>query len=180
MTLGTFVAVVGPSGAGKDTLLERALAGRPDIVRARRVITRPPSPDTEDFVSVTEREFEGMAMAGQFALTWHAHKLSYGIPSSVRDSLQAGRHVVANLSRRVWPEAKTRFPGAILIWVTAPTEVLAERLAARGREDVADIEARLNRVTDAPPPEAVLIDNGGALEAAVAVLGAALPQPVRG
>lgn len=180
MNQGVFIAVVGPSGAGKDTLIDAALSQRPDIVRARRVITREPSPDTEDFESVSDAAFEGMLLAGALALSWDAHGLSYGIPATVKDDLAAGRHVIANLSRRVWQDAKLRFLLKQLIWVTAPREVLAKRLAARGREDVADIEARLRRQTDAPPPEAVMIDNGGTLEDGVGAFLAALPQPTRG
>ena len=180
MRQGVFIAVVGPSGVGKDTLIDAALEARLDIVRARRVITREPSPETEDFESVSDAAFEGMLLAGAMALSWDAHGLSYGIPAAVRDDLDAGLHVIANLSRRVWPEAKLRFTLKQLIWVTAPEAVLAGRLAARGREDAADIEARLRRQTDAPPPEAVIVDNGGELEDGKTAFLAALPQPVRG
>ncbi|MFK7945336.1 MAG: phosphonate metabolism protein/1,5-bisphosphokinase (PRPP-forming) PhnN, partial [Paracoccaceae bacterium] len=124
--------------------------------------------------------FEGMLLAGTLSLSWDAHGLSYGIPATVKEDLAAGRHVLANVSRRVWPEVKQRFLRKHLVWVTAPVEVLAARLAARGREDVADIEARLRRTTDAPPSEAVFVDNGGDLAAGVAAFRAALPQPVRG
>lgn len=41
MTTGRLFAVVGPSGAGKDTLIAAALAARPDLAIVRRVITRP-------------------------------------------------------------------------------------------------------------------------------------------
>lgn len=180
MTEGMFIAVVGPSGAGKDTLIDRAMTLRPDIVRARRVITRPPSPGTEDFESVSPAAFEALLLTGGLVLSWDAHGLSYGIPASTKDDLAAGRHVIANLSRRVWPEARTRFARCCLIWVTAPVDVLSARLTARGREDASDVEARLQRKTDAPPREAVLVDNGGAVEDGVAAFLGALPQPVRG
>lgn len=180
MRQGVFIAVVGPSGSGKDTLIDRALEARPDIVRARRVITRPPAPGTEDYESVSEAAFEGLALAGGLTLSWDAHGLSYGIPVEVKAELAAGRHVIANLSRRVWPDVKLRFVLKQLIWVTAPLDVLSRRLAARGREEAVDIEARLRRRTDAPPLEAVIIDNDGDLEDGLAAFLAALPQPVSG
>jgi ribose 1,5-bisphosphokinase len=175
MRPGAFIAVVGPSGAGKDTLTDLAMAVRPDLVRARRVITRPPSPGTEDFDSVNDVEFDRMMTKGDLALHWKAHGLRYGIPASVDEDLAAGRSVVANLSRRSLPDAAQRFHDLHVLWITAPVEVLAKRLAARGREDEADIEARLRRKTDAPPPEAVIIDNGGDLNTACAAFLAALP-----
>lgn len=175
MNQGIFIAVVGPSGAGKDTLIGAALAARPDILRARRVITRVPSPGTEDFQSVSDAEFEEMLRIGALVLSWQAHGLSYGIPATVHEDLAAGRHVLANLSRRSWPEARLMFPEHRLISVTAPTEILAVRLMARGREETADIDARLRRSTDTPPPEAFVVENGGPVADGVAAFLAALP-----
>lgn len=176
MTPGALIAVVGPSGAGKDTLIDRALAVRPDLVRARRIITRPPAPGTEDFDSVDESAFDRLISEGALALFWQAHGLRYGVPASVDADLAAGRSVVANLSRRSLPDAAVRFADTRILWITAPVEVLSARLAARGREDQADIEARLRRKTDEAPPEAVIIDNGGDLEEAVAAFLSALPS----
>ena len=51
--IGAVFAVVGPSGAGKDTLIEAARQARPDLVIVRRFITRPESAGGEDFHGVT-------------------------------------------------------------------------------------------------------------------------------
>lgn len=142
------VLVVGPSGAGKDTLLDaarQALAGDPRFRFARRVITRPAEAGGEAHEAVTDAEF---ATRG-FALAWHAHGLRYGIPADIATDLAAGRVVVANVSRGVIAEAAARFPVRV-IEVTAPPEVLASRLAARGRESSADVAARLARNVSVP------------------------------
>jgi ribose 1,5-bisphosphokinase len=47
-------AVVGPSGAGKDLLIQGALAARPDLRLVRRVITRPADSGAEDHEAATE------------------------------------------------------------------------------------------------------------------------------
>ncbi|NKC31510.1 phosphonate metabolism protein/1,5-bisphosphokinase (PRPP-forming) PhnN [Roseomonas sp. BU-1] len=146
------VPVVGPSGAGKDTLMQAArarLAGDARFVFARRCITRPAEAGGEDHLPMTEDAFLAARDAGAFALWWPAHGLFYGIPVAMEADLAAGRVVVANLSRAVLAEAAARYPVRVLN-ITAPLPVLAARLEARGREDAADIAARLAREAALP------------------------------
>lgn len=134
--------IVGPSGAGKDTLIKGVLAERPDLHLVRRVITRPEKAGGEDFEGVTPDEFAVRCDRGDFALTWVAHGLSYGIPKA---QVTAPGDVIFNGSRAALPAAARVFPGLSVILVTAPEIVLAARLAARGRESAQDIRARLTR-----------------------------------
>lgn len=170
-------AVVGPSGAGKDTLIAGALARRPDLRLVRRVITRPTEAGGEDFEGVTEAEFQARLGRGDFALHWAAHGLRYGIP---REQITGPGDVLFNGSRAALPAALATFPGLRVIVITAPPAVLATRLAARGREDAADIRARLDRAAFALPEgvAATVVWNDGAVDAGVDRLLAAL-QPVR-
>ncbi|MEL6997053.1 MAG: phosphonate metabolism protein/1,5-bisphosphokinase (PRPP-forming) PhnN [Pseudomonadota bacterium] len=182
MTRGSFVAVVGPSGAGKDTLIREAMAGRADLMLARRVITRPPAPDSEDYESVDSAEFARRREAGAFALHWVAHGLSYGIPIIVDAQLASGLSVIANLSRNVIETGRQRFESFRVIVVAAPVAVLAERLAQRGRETAEEIAERLERAGFAAPvgDDVITVENGGDLRTAVAAFRAALPQPANG
>ncbi len=146
------VGVVGPSGAGKDTLLDgarAALAGAPGIRFVRRAITRPAEAGGEDHLPMTRDAFEAARDAGAFALWWDAHGLLYGIPADVEPAIARGEVMVANLSRGVLEEAARRLP-TLVVEITAPPEVLAARLSARGREDAADIAARLARQATLP------------------------------
>ena len=170
-------AVVGPSGAGKDTLIAGALRARPGLRLVRRVITRPTEAGGEDFDGVTEADFAARLAAGDFALHWQAHGLRYGIP---RDQVAGPGDVVFNGSRVALPSAMRAFPDLRVIVVTAPDAVLAARLAARGREAEADIRARLARARFALPDgiAAVTVVNDGTPDEGVARLLAAL-QPER-
>lgn len=168
---GLLVAVVGPSGAGKDTLLRLAmaeLAGEPRIRLARRVVTRPCDGSSEDHDTLDEAGFAEAEQAGAFALTWRAHGLSYALPAALVDHVKAGDVVVANLSRRSLGPALTRFKRLAVVEITAPRAVLVERIAARGREDAAEIERRLARAAELEVPAGTLgtlrIDNSGAPE----------------
>jgi ribose 1,5-bisphosphokinase len=148
------VLVVGPSGAGKDTVLgmaRLALAGDPRFRFVRRVITRPADAGGEDHEAVTEDAF----VQRVFALHWQAHGLRYGIPLDVVDDVARGIVVVANVSRGVIAEAARRFPVRV-IEVTAPPEVLIRRLTERGRETADDVAKRLAR--DVPIPDGVSVE----------------------
>lgn len=165
---GKLIAVVGPSGAGKDTLIEGARAARPDLRLVRRVITRPQSAGGEYFEGVSETDFRDRLAAGDFAVHWAAHGLLYGVPIQIDDWLAAGSTVLFNGSRAALGEARVRYPQLGILLVTAPVEVLAERLAARGRETAPDIAQRLARKTDPVPENAVIVSNDGTPAAGIA------------
>lgn len=159
---GRLVLVVGPSGAGKDTLLagaRTALGPDPRIVFARRQITRAPDTGCEDHEAVSVEAFA--ARRDTYALAWEAHGLGYGIGDSITADLAAGRTVVANVSRTVVAEAARRFP-VLVVEITASPEILVRRLAGRGREGAADQLQRLARRVALPAGvESVCIVNDG-------------------
>ena len=153
--MGRLFIVVGPSGAGKDTLLAGAAAADPTLHWARRVITRPQTAGGEPFEGVDVPMFEARLNAGEFALHWQAHGLRYGIPHS---ELADSGDVLVNGSRAALPAIQAMFPGLVVIRISAPSAVLAERLAARGRESVQDIIERLQRASYDVPAGLPVID----------------------
>ncbi len=169
---GRLVLVVGPSGAGKDTLIDAArsvLASDPRYVFPRRVVTRPPSA-AEDNVEIDAAAFLAAAAEGAFALSWTAHGHHYGVPASIEDDLAAGRVVIVNVSRTVIAEARARWAHVEVVEITASAEVLAARIAARGRASDGAGPERLARRFEPGEREVadVTIDNGADLDSAIA------------
>lgn len=162
---GRLVAVVGPSGVGKDSLIDALCAAEPGLSRVRRVITRAQDAGGEDFEPATRAEFEAQAVSGGFVLHWSAHGFRYGIPTTALAQVEAGREVIANLSRGVVAEAARLFPAIHVLSVTADPRVIARRIRDRGRESPAEIAVRLARPGPAMPDGVPLsvIDNSGPL-----------------
>lgn len=179
---GRLVAVVGPSGSGKDTLIAAVrarLAGRGGILFARRTVTRADG-GPEDHATLTPDAFAEAEAAGAFALSWRAHGLAYGLPAVAATAVAAGRIVVANLSRGVLDEAERRFGALTVVLVVVAPEILAARLAARGRETPVEVAARLARpapvLRPTPGRPVMQLDNSGRVEEGAARLLALLDE----
>jgi ribose 1,5-bisphosphokinase len=161
---GRLILVVGPSGAGKDTLLalaKAACAEECNIVFPRRVVTREAS-SSEDNEQISPEAFrEGLAR-GDFAMHWEAHGHCYALPHSVQDDIRAGRTVVVNVSRMVVDALRRAYADVVVVSVTAPPQVLAERLAMRARGSDGRIEKRLQRAVDDAVPDITILNVGRA------------------
>ncbi|WFU18542.1 phosphonate metabolism protein/1,5-bisphosphokinase (PRPP-forming) PhnN [Bradyrhizobium sp. CB3481] len=157
---GKLVLVVGPSGAGKDTLLglaQAASADDPKIVFVRRVVTREAS-IAEDNEQISLEDFRNAQARGDFAVHWEAHGHAYGLPRSIEDDIRAGRTVVANVSRTVIRALRHAYANVVVISITAPAEVLAERLAMRKRGSDGNIAQRLARTVEDAEPDATIVN----------------------
>ncbi len=179
---GTLFLVVGPSGAGKDSLLDgarAALAGDDRYLFPQRIITRPADAGGESHRAVSVQTFAELRAAGAFALAWYANGLDYAIPAEIDRRLAEGRHVVVNVSRTIADDARRRYRPLRVIAVTAPADVIAARLAGRGRESAAEITARLARGALALPQgdDVDVVVNDGSLETGIARMLAALRAP---
>lgn len=170
---GALALVVGPSGAGKDTLLGAAkavLESDPRFAFPRRVVTREAMAELEDHDTVDRNSFNLEKLRGAFALDWEAHGLCYGIPVAIEGAMADGQVVVVNTSRKVIEVALEKYPRCFVLLVTASSEVRAIRLSGRGRETAEEVAARLAR-EGAPIPagvDAVTIDNSGSLAEGIA------------
>lgn len=172
---GRLFFVVGPSGAGKDTLMrwvKERTAARGDIVFAQRTITRPVH-ESEGHEVVSTEEYWRLAALGHFSMTWQANGLHYGIRRGIEAELKCGRDVVVNGSREYVPSLRMHFPNARVIWVDAEEKLIRERIAVRQRESGAALLRRIDRVERFRYPEdedIIRLDNSGPIEVAGARL----------
>ena len=170
---GRLILVVGPSGAGKDTLIglaQVACAGDNSIVFPQRIVTREAS-SFENNEAVSPMLFGQMLAHGDFAFQWEAHGLRYGIPYSIIQDVRAGRAIVVNASRTIIDFARRSYANVTVVSVTAPPDVLAKRLAARARLSDGRIDDRLRRAVVAPMPDVVINNVGPAEDHAAEFLG---------
>jgi ribose 1,5-bisphosphokinase len=161
---GRLILLVGPSGAGKDTLLGLAKAACADdrtIVFPRRVITRQASA-SEDNEEVSAGTFEAALARDEYAMHWEAHGHRYALSRAIDDELRAGHTVVANVSRTIIPAMRRAYAEVAVISITAPPNVLAERLAMRSRSSDGKLEHRLSRTVDETAPDVTIVNTGSA------------------
>lgn len=185
--IAPLVLVVGPSGAGKDSIIAGAasqLRGDAGFVFARRAITRPADSGGEPHIALSSTDFAAERSRSAFLLHWQAHGLDYGIPAGLAADRAAGRIVIANVSRTVIDAARAHLPPVRIVQILASRAVLAARLVARGRESTMDIDRRLQRAAAElePAADVTTVMNDGALDCAVgqfvALLRGIAVQPV--
>lgn len=185
---GCLVYLIGPSGSGKDSILQAAaepLAAMGARI-ATRLITRPSgSIGEERAIGLDRQEFRIRCERGEFALHWHANQLDYAIPREIDAWLAAGRTVLVNGSRGHLNEARRRYPALLPILVHVDESILRARLLRRGRETPSQIEARLQRSRQmelelAEQPDLHLLDNSGPLDRAVQQLLALITHHTSG
>jgi ribose 1,5-bisphosphokinase len=163
---GRLVLVVGPSGAGKDTLLglaKAACAEDRNIVFPRRVITREASASEEN-EEVSIGTFQEALTRGEYAMHWEAHGHCYALSRAIDDEIRAGRTVVANVSRTVIGAMRLAYADVVVVSITAPPNVLAERIAMRARSSDGRLESRLHRTIEdgSAAPDATIVNTGSA------------------
>jgi ribose 1,5-bisphosphokinase len=163
---GRLILVVGPSGAGKDTLIglaRAACAGDGSIVFPRRMVTRDAS-SFEDNEQISLEVFRQASSQGEFAVHWEAHGHCYALSRAIDDDIRAGRTVIANVSRTVLDAMRRAYVDVVVVSITAPAEVLAERLAARARGSDGQLADRLGRAVDgvAAAPDVTITNVGSA------------------
>jgi len=142
------LVVSGPSGVGKDSLIEELRRQEPTLAYSTSATTRPPRPGEVDGVHyffVARALFERMMADGAFIETREYANNLYGTPRRfVQEALTAGRDVIMKPEVNGALAVKRAFPQAVLVFLTAPSDdALVERLERRSTETPANIARRL-------------------------------------
>ncbi len=152
---GRLIYVAGPSGAGKDTLLQfvrERIPARAPFIFAHRYITRQARGAGDEHVTLTPAEFNLRMHAGFFAMHWRANGNAYGVGVEIDRWLLHGFHVIVNGSRGYLPHARRAYPALRLVWIGASPHLLNARLSCRARETAPEIAQRIERAAALPLP----------------------------
>lgn len=141
--------VTGPSGAGKTTLIARALRDLPRLRFSVSHTTRSPRPsevDGRDYHFVAPRQFERMRRDDRFAEWAEVHGHFYG---TSRKELAAGsgsHDVLLDIDVQGARQIRSAVPEAVLIFILPPSRAeLARRLKQRGEDDPETVAGRLRK-----------------------------------
>jgi len=167
------VLVVGPSGAGKDTLIDgarRHFAHDPVFVFPRRLITRTDAIG-ENHIAISWNGLADLKARGEVFVDWEAHGLAYAIHVAALGELKRGARVVVNVSRHIIEAVSARWPRVLVVHVTARADVLESRITSRGRESGDALRERVGRSRQIGLPAGTpfeTVDNSGDVSVAEA------------
>jgi len=142
------IVISGPSGVGKDTVIEHMRIVHPDFVFAVTATTRQRRPGEIDGVHyffMTRQEFETLREQGEFLESAEVYGHLYGVPKDrVRNALHAGKTVVVKVDVQGASSIRKIVPEAIFIFLLPPSMAeLMRRLRGRKTDDPEALMARI-------------------------------------
>lgn len=140
--------LVGPSGVGKDTLLNHLKMhqySENQPLVAHRYITRPVRENDENHIELSDFDFNRRKQAGLFLFDWESHGYRYAVGREARKWVKEGQNVIVNGSRKYLSTALETYSKTTPIWITVSEQILRQRLTQRGRESAEEIELRIQR-----------------------------------
>ncbi len=147
---GNLIVISGPSGAGKGTVVFKAIEGRDNVCFSTSVTTRKPRPgevDGKEYFFVDLDRFREMVENDE--LLEHAEYVanSYGTPRAyVEDKLNSGLDVILEIEVQGARQIHDKMPDAVNIFIIPPSMAeLKRRLESRGTDTARAVEARLIR-----------------------------------
>lgn len=142
------LVVSGPSGSGKDSLVDALRVAEPKLAYSVSATTRPPRPgeiEGQHYWFLERAEFERRRAAGEFLETRDYAGNLYGTPRKpIEEALAGGRDLVMKPEVNGAMAIKILYPQAVLVFLTVPSAaILRERLEQRRTESPETIEERV-------------------------------------
>jgi guanylate kinase len=142
------IVISGPSGVGKDTVLQRMKERKTPFHFVVTATTRPPRPNEvhgKDYFFVSNDEFAELIEQGElleYAIVYNDYK---GIPKQqVREALASGSDVILRVDVQGAETIRAVAPDALLIFLTTESEAsLEERLRERKTETPEGLRLRI-------------------------------------
>ncbi len=153
MNKGRLFILSGPSGSGKDTILNEFLKDNKDIKLSMSTVSRPMRKDeTQDskYHHVSKEEFLNLLNKNEF-LEYNEYLGNYyGTPKTpVLNAINNGIDMIVEIDVNGAGNIRKSFPDAISVFIVPPSlKTLKERLIGRGTETEEQIEKRLNKAFD--------------------------------
>lgn len=175
------IVISGPSGVGKDSVLQRMRERRLPFHFVVTATSRPQRPDEEhgvDYWFVSREAFEEMIARGDLLEHARVYDEYKGIPrAQVHDALASGRDVVMRLDVQGAETIRRLSPEALLIFLTTRDEdELVARLRARRTESEEALRLRLATARQEyerlPVFDYMVVNPDGQLDQAVDVIEA--------
>ena len=148
MNKGRLIIISGPSGSGKDTVMQKVLKKHPEIRFSISSITRDMREgevQDEKYHFISREEFETAIRSGEM-LEYNVYLNNYyGTPKKpVDDAISDGAEIIVEVDINGANNIKKQYPEALGIFVIPPTyEALRTRLTGRGTESAEQIHGRL-------------------------------------
>ncbi len=182
------VVISGPSGAGKDVIIERMADLGHDFHFTVTATTRKPRPNETDGINhhfISQEEFKRLIATDEL-LEWAiVYGNYYGTPKQqVRDALKKGLHVILRVDVQGALRVKEIVPDSLLIFINAPDlDVLRQRLLRRNVNNEKDIRIRLEAAQSEMGKARIfdfqVINHEGLLDAAVVEVVSIISQESR-
>ena len=145
---GKLFIVSGPSGVGKDTIIEKVCKLDPSLYRCITMTTRDPrfgEVTGVDYDFVSMEEFEALSSHDMFLETAEVHGHWYGTPKMTLDRLLSmGKDVLLKIDVQGYKSVKTVYPDCVSIFIHPEClEDLESQIRERGDSDEDSISCRL-------------------------------------
>lgn len=145
---GMLIVLSGPSGVGKNSVLNRIINARQNLRLSISCTTRKPREgevNGKDYYFLTEEEFMDAVSKGEMLEYAKYCDCYYGTPKmNVEKELELGNNVILEIEVQGGEQIINRYPDALSIFIIPPSmDTLSSRLRNRGLDSIDIVKKRI-------------------------------------